>query len=96
MAEDAEMSLGLLSHQTDQERSQQQDQTTDELQSSVEYELVSQSDVQHQPDIRDININKWHAQYFTNLYRTANNFFQNSFWKFKAHVKCINYVQIII
>ncbi|XP_051769110.1 uncharacterized protein si:dkey-238i5.2 isoform X2 [Ctenopharyngodon idella] len=35
MAEDAEMSLDLLSHQTDQERSQKQDQTTDELQSSL-------------------------------------------------------------
>ncbi|XP_077059868.1 uncharacterized protein LOC143711779 isoform X1 [Siphateles boraxobius] len=35
IAEDAEMSLDLLNHQTDQERSQQQDQTTGELQSSL-------------------------------------------------------------
>lgn len=44
MDEDAEMSLDLLSHQTDQERSQKQDQTIDELQSSVKYKLVSQND----------------------------------------------------
>lgn len=57
MAEAAEMSLNLLSQQTEQERSQKQDQITNELQSSVKYELVSQSDVQHQPNIRELQVN---------------------------------------
>lgn len=37
MAEAAEMSLNLLSQQTEQERSQKQDQINNELQSSVKY-----------------------------------------------------------
>lgn len=57
MAEAAEMSLNLLSQQTEQERSQKQDQITNELQSSVKYDLVSQSDVQHQPNIRELQVN---------------------------------------
>ncbi len=57
MAEAAEMSLNLLSQQTEHERSQKQDQITNELQSSVKYELVSQSDVQHQPNIRELQVN---------------------------------------
>ncbi len=56
MAEAAEMSLNLLSQQTEQERSQKQDQITNELQSSVKYDLVSQSDVQHQPNIRELQV----------------------------------------